>query len=156
MYGTRRCVIDAKDRLTLPADIRKSFPDKHVVLVPFNNECLYGFTPESFEEWVRSIFRDKGNEYNERNESHRKIMRKIRGGAVELVLDSAGRLALGKLDAVDESLRPGRPTRRQRLGIERDVMVVGNGDRFEIWNADRWIVDDDETEEDFYSMFNVE
>lgn len=155
MYGTRRCVIDAKIRLTLPADIRKDFPEKRVVLVPFKNECLYGFTPEKFEEWVKSVFESNGRTYDDRNPAHRKLMRGLRGSAVELLLDSAGRLALGKLDAADESLRPGRPTRRELMGLDRDVMVVGNGDRFEVWNAEQWLADQDDSD-DFFSLFDVE
>ena len=155
MYGTRRCAIDAKARLTLPADIRKDFPDKRVVLMPFKNECLYGFTPEKFEEWVKAVFETNGRSYDDRNPAHRKLMRGLRGSAVELVLDSAGRLALGKLDAVDESLRPGAPTRRQKMGLEHDVMVVGNGDRFEVWNAAQWLADEEDSE-DFFELFDVE
>ena len=155
MYGTRRCSIDAKVRLTLPADIRKGFEDRKVVLVPFPNECLYGFTPQGFEEWVKSVFDSNGRSYDARSLADRKLMRRLRGSAVELTLDSAGRLALGKLDAIDESLRPGKTSRRVQLGLEGDVMVIGNGDHFEVWNADRWLADQEETEDDFFGLFNV-
>ena len=95
MYGTRRCTIDAKTRLTLPADIRKSLgaDTKRLVLVPFKNECLYGFSPEKFEEWVLYLFASNGREYDDRKPSDRKLMRKLRGGAVELTLDSADKSA---------------------------------------------------------------
>ncbi len=158
MYGTRRCTIDAKVRVTIPSDIRKSLldADKRVVLVPFKDECLYGFTPAKFEEWVEGIFASNGRSYDDRKPADRKLMRRLRGSAVELTLDAAGRLALGKLDAVDESLRPGKTPRRILLGLEHDVMVVGNGDRFEIWDADRWLADQEEADEDFFALFDVE
>ncbi len=155
MYGTRRCTIDAKLRCTLPSDIRKSIGTNRVVLVPFKKECLYGFAPEAFEEWVLSLFEHDGKKYDDRSVADRKLMRRLRGSAVELTLDSAGRLALGKLDAVDESLRPGQPTRRVQLGIVGDVMVIGNGDRFEIWDADKWLAEQD-AEEDPFDFFDVE
>ena len=155
MYGTRRCTIDAKVRLTLPAEFRKDFPEKRVVLVPFKNECLYGFTPEKFEEWVSSLFETNGRSYDDRDPKQRKLRRGLRGSAVELTLDTAGRLALGKLDAVDESLRPGRPTRRQMMGLVHDVMVVGNANRFEVWDADQWLANE-EQDDDFFSLFDVE
>ena len=155
MYGTRRCTIDAKIRCTVPSDIRKGLGQNRVVLVPFKNECLYGFTPQKFEEWLTSLFESNGRSYDDRKPADRKLMRGLRGSAVELNLDSAGRLALGKLDAVDESLRPGKTPRRVALGLEGDVMVVGNGDRFEIWNADRWAADQ-EDEEDLFDLFDVE
>ena len=155
MYGTRRCTIDAKLRCTVPADVRKSLGTSRVVVVPFKDECLYGFTPESFENWIVGLFETNGRTYDERKPADRKLMRNIRGSAVELTLDSAGRLALGKLDAVDESLRPGKTPRRVRLGIEGDVMVIGNGDRFEIWNADRWLADQDD-DDDYFDSFDIE
>jgi MraZ protein len=82
-------------------------------------------------------------------------MRRLRSSAVELTLDSAGRLALGKLDAVDESLRPGQPTRRVRLGIVDDIMIIGNGDRFEIWDANKWLAEQDDGQDPF-DFFDVD
>jgi MraZ protein len=43
-------------------------------------------------------------------------------------IDSAGRIALGK---VDEQAR-------KNLRIDREVVVVGSGDRFEVWSSDAW------------------
>jgi MraZ protein len=156
MYGTRRCTIDAKARLTLPADIRKDFPDKRVVLTPFKHECLYGFTPEGFERWINSLFESNGRSYDDRNANDRMLRRRLRGAAVELTLDSAGRLALGKLDAVDQSLRPGTPTRREQMGLDHDVMVIGNGDRFEVWNAEQWLANEAALDDMFDQLFDVE
>ena len=61
---------------------------------------------------------------------------KLLASTVTLDLDSAGRLALGKLDA----------TKLAKRSIERAVAVVGAGDHFEIWDADRFdreMADDD-------------
>ncbi len=155
MYGMRRCTIDAKLRCTIPSDIRKSLGSNRVVVVPFKNECLYGFTPEDFETWVLGLFEHDGEHYNDRKPSDRKLMRRFRSSAVELTLDSAGRLALGKLDVIDESLMPGRTPRRVRLGLEGDVMVIGNGDRFEIWNAEKYLAQQEE-EEDVFDLYDIE
>ena len=156
MYGTRRCTIDAKLRCTLPSDYRKGLDSNRVVLVPFKGECLYGFTPEGFEAWCQGLFKTKdGGEYDERNPKQRNLMRTLRSSAVEVTLDSAGRLALGKLDAVDESLKPGSTPRRVQLGLVGDVMVIGNGSRFEIWDADRWLATQ-EAVEDPFAYFDLE
>jgi MraZ protein len=55
----------------------------------------------------------------------------LTGSAVPVDIDSAGRIALGKVDACDA-------TARTRLGLERDVTVVGVEDHFEVWNTQRW------------------
>ena len=41
------------------------------------------------------------------------------------------RVALGKIDESD-------PQAREKLQLDRDVTIVGNGDHFEIWNTNKW------------------
>ena len=48
--------------------------------------------------------------------------------AVEVDIDAAGRISVGKSSEQD----------RERLGLKREVVIAGNGDHFEIWDAARW------------------
>ena len=66
-------------------------------------------------------------------------------------IDSAGRVALGK---IDETARG----HRERLGLDGDLMVVGAGDHFEIWNAERWNAKfkPEDAAEKFESLFFVD
>ena len=52
----------------------------------------------------------------------------LTGNTVTVDIDSAGRVALGKIDAAA----------RARLGIQKDVTVVGVGDHFEVWDTAQW------------------
>ncbi|TGY61402.1 MraZ family transcriptional regulator [Muricaecibacterium torontonense] len=123
LTGSRTHSLDSKVRLTLPADMRREFDDR-VCLVPLK-DALYGFTPEGHQAWVASYF---PNGYNPRNPDDIKLRGGLTGRTVTVDVDSAGRIALGK---VDES-------KRKALGLEGEVTVVGNVDHFEIWNTDRW------------------
>lgn len=143
MLGAKRCNLDAKLRLTLPADFRKELGDK-VCLIPFH-DCLYGFAPESYEAWVASLFERDGRHFDPRSREDVRLKRGISGSTVMVDVDAAGRIALGKLDAA-------KPGRREALGLVRGVTVVGNTDHFEVWNTERWEAEQESFEEDFESL----
>ena len=130
LYGSKRYNLDAKARLTLPANYRKQFDCSQLLLIPLK-DALYGFTPEGFGLWVNSFFEKDGKKFDAGNRKHVALRRMLTGSAVPVDVDSAGRIALGKIDACDA-------TARERLGLERDVTVVGVEDHFEVWNTQRW------------------
>ena len=129
LTGSKQFNLDAKARLTLPANYRKMF-DGQVTLIPLH-DALYGFTPEGFGQWVRSFFEKDGKKFEPGNRQHVALRRKLTGSAVTVDIDSAGRIALGKIDATDQEAR-------NKLGLVRDVTVVGVEDHFEVWNTERW------------------
>ena len=126
LTGSKQFNLDAKGRLTLPATYRKDF-DGQVILIPLQ-DALYGFTPDGFGQWVQSFFEKDGKKFEPGNRRQVALRRKLTGSAVTVDIDSAGRIALGKVDAA----------KRERLGLKRDVTVVGLVDHFEVWNTDRW------------------
>jgi MraZ protein len=130
LYGSKRYNLDAKARLTLPANYRKQFDDNQLLLIPLK-DALYGFTPEGFGRWVNSFFEKDGKKFDAGNRWHVELRRRLTGSAVPVEIDSAGRVALGKVDASD-------PNARTRLGLEHDVKVVGVEDHFEVWNSQKW------------------
>jgi MraZ protein len=111
----------------LPANYRKQFEDNMLLLIPLK-DALYGFTPEGFGKWVNSFFEKDGKKFDAGNRKHVELRRMLTASAVPLDIDSAGRIALGKIDA----------SARARLGLEREVTVVGVEDHFEVWNTARW------------------
>lgn len=126
LTGSKRFNLDAKGRLTLPATYRKDF-DGQVILIPLQ-DALYGFTPDGFGQWVQSFFEKDGKKFEPGNRRQVALRRKLTGSAVTVDIDSAGRIALGKVDAA----------KRAKLELERDVTVVGVVDHFEVWNTQRW------------------
>lgn len=123
LMGEHRHKVDAKGRLSLPAAFRKVLSEDLVVTVDPRGKCLYVFEPEGFNEWVASFFETDGG-FNPRNEVHVDIRSALKGGAHDVSIDSAGRINVPAL-------------LRGKVGIEKDVVLVGNTGYFEIWDAKR-------------------
>ena len=121
LTGTYQHNLDAKQRLTLPADFRRQI-DGTVYLVKVM-DCVYGFTPEGHKDYVESLF---PGGFDPRDRKQDALRRAINAQTVMTDVDSAGRVSLSKMDAKVH----------QMLG--REVVVVGNTDHFEIWNAATW------------------
>lgn len=132
LTGAYPMSVDAKGRVTLPAVFRKQLVDetnKTILLVPFDG-CVNGFTREGFKAWVDGLFEYGDHHFDPRNRKDVMLKRGLMGSAVEIDVDSAGRVALGKLDV--------KPGTREKLGLVADVTVVGADDHFEVWNTEEW------------------
>ena len=132
LTGAYPMSVDAKGRVTLPAVFRKQLVDetnKTILLVPFDG-CVNGFTREGFKAWVDGLFEYGDHHFDPRNRKDVMLKRGLIGSAVEIDVDSAGRVALGKLDV--------KPGTREKLGLVADVTVVGADDHFEVWNTKEW------------------
>ncbi len=123
LMGTKRHSVDSKLRLKLPAEFRREFGDQ-VCLLPMG-ESLYGFTPEEHASFVEERF---GEDFNPRNRTQEDLRRLLNATTVELDIDAAGRICLGK---VPEAYRPW-------VKAGKPVVVVGNERRFEIWDDESW------------------
>jgi len=64
----------------------------------------------------------------------RQVRRFFTSGAIETELDSAGRITL-------------TPVLREFAGLDRDVAVIGNGNRIELWDSATWAAYNGETTE---------
>lgn len=121
LTGSRTHNLDAKMRLTLPADFRRQFEDKvYLVALP---DAVYGFTPEGHKAWVDSMFPEG---YNPRSKRDSDLRLAINARTAMVDIDSAGRVSLSKMD--EDVLA--------KLG--REIEVIGNDDHFELWNAEEW------------------
>lgn len=132
LTGAYPMSVDAKGRVTLPAVFRKQLVDetnKTILLVPFDG-CVNGFTREGSKAWVDGLFEYGDHHFDPRNRKDVMLKRGLMGSAVEIDVDSAGRVALGKIDV--------KPGTREKLGLVADVTVVGADDHFEVWNTEEW------------------
>lgn len=129
LIGSYPMSCDSKARVTLPAAFRKELGPT-VVLLPFDGR-VYGFAPDGFAEWVNGLFEYGDHHFDPRSRSDVRLKTGLNANAVKVDTDSAGRIALGRLDVA-------RAGRRAELGIEGDVTIVGAGDHFEVWNTERW------------------
>lgn len=115
------CKLDAKGRLVLPARIKNNLPDSlsnEIVIRRGFEPCLVVYPMVEYKK----IF-NKLAGLNEFNEEHRTLQRNFFRGNVEAELDSNGRFLIPK-------------KMLQYAQIEKDVTVVGAGNRIELWNPD--------------------
>jgi MraZ protein len=121
--GEYDCKLDPKGRLVLPAKVKAALPPddaQQLVLVRGLDPCLVIY-PRSAWKFIE----DKVTALDEFNEEYRQFQRNFMRGMTEVELDSIGRFLL-----------PG--TMRRYAGLDKDAVVVGIGNRCEIWNPDRY------------------
>ena len=120
-FGETAINLDAKGRLAIPMRYRDAISDLcggRLVLTysAFDSGALYLY-PE--QEWER--VRDEVTGLSTFNPGHRSLQRKLVGSASAIEPDGNGRIQLPQ-------------TLRQVAGLEKRVVLLGMGSRFEIWN----------------------
>ena len=121
--GEYECKLDAKGRLVLPAKLKASLPDtsgSELFLVKGFEPCLLLY-PQL--EYKKIYSRIAG--LNEFNVEYRKLQRNFFRGSTQIELDNAGRFLIPKpmLSYAD---------------LERESVLVGMGNRMEIWNPKKY------------------
>ncbi|HBH23365.1 MAG TPA: division/cell wall cluster transcriptional repressor MraZ [Cytophagales bacterium] len=130
--GEYECKLDAKGRLALPSRIKSRLPEtsgNQVVLMRGMEPCLVLYSLVEYRKIYSRIAA-----LNEFNEEYRKLQRNFFRRVAEIELDSAGRLLVPKM-------------MMKYASLEKDVIVVGMGNRVEIWNTkvyDEYLLDDNE------------
>ncbi len=120
--GRSQRSLDPKGRLMVPADFRDIVLDRSAegkfVLTCYDG-CLVGFPLPDWEEFERQV-------QLIRNPSRklRDFRRLVIGSAEMQELDKQGRILLS-------------PAQRDYAGLEKDVVLVGQLQKFEIWNPER-------------------
>jgi len=117
--GEHQHIVDAKGRVVMPSRFRPEL-EHGLVVTKGQERCLVVFPVDQFGQVVERLDRLPRTDRRTRN-----FARILYGGASDQGLDAQGRLALP-------------PALRSYAGLERDVVVLGTGDRVEIWDADAW------------------
>ncbi len=125
--------VDAKGRVALPAKFSKVLSKDLVVTTDPKAECIYVFQVDDFNAWVEQLFADKFDGYNATDPVHVALRRKLKASARDVEVDAQGRIMLA-------------PEIRERAAIDREVAVIGNTGRFEIWDAKRYEQMDEEVD----------
>lgn len=114
--------LDAKGRIMLPPDFREillSRSDAGRLALTTYDGCIVGFPWPDWEEFERTI-----NGIRNPSRSVRDFRRLVVGGAEAMAADGQGRIRLSR-----EQLA--------YAGIEKEAVLMGQGPRFEIWDAAR-------------------
>lgn len=119
MIGNYKNKLDDKGRLTIPSKFRNELGEVVIISYGFDN-TLEIRTKKAFEQWSNSLVA-KGN----LNKKARELQRIVLGNSFDLSLDKAGRINVPK-------------ELMQLAGIEKEVSIVGIGDKIEVHSASAW------------------
>lgn len=117
--GTHEHTLDNKGRVIVPAAYREGLAEG-LVLAPGQDRCVELYPMEVFERRVEEL-RDKPRE----DARFRAYMRFFLAQAEQGSLDTQGRITL--------------PTRlRDYADLDRELTIIGNDQRVEIWDREAW------------------
>ncbi len=118
--GRNELAIDDKGRVMLPIKFREALAKKDEAALILTNldDCLIAYTTTAWSEIEKNILSRPDRTTAERN-----FKRFLIGGVQECSIDKQGRIL------VPQSLR-------QYAGLDKDVVIVGLIDHFEIWSLD--------------------
>lgn len=130
--GTYTPRMDEKGRLILPAKYREELADG-LVLTRGQERCIYVFSAEEFQNVHQQM-----RQAPLTSRQARDYIRVFLSGASDETPDKQGRVTIP-------------PGLREYAGLDREVTVIGAGDRAEIWDTAAWNAYLEEKESEFSS-----
>jgi MraZ protein len=120
--GRYEHTIDAKGRLSIPARFREELAKREVdtLVLTEADQCIWAFP---LDEW--QSFEEKLRRQPQLSPEMRHFLRVTVGSARDCPVDRAGRMLVP-------------PELREFAALQKDVVIVGQLGRFEIWSRDRW------------------
>ena len=120
--GTFDHTLDAKNRLTMPARYRTALAEGVVLAMPVDQQpCVGVWRPEQYEDFSRRALAGVPPLSRKLAE----LERFFYGSSQDAELDAAGRVIV-----------PAFLSEHARLA--KEVVIVGAGDRLELWSKDLW------------------
>ncbi|GKX50143.1 division/cell wall cluster transcriptional repressor MraZ [Budvicia aquatica] len=122
--GATTVNLDGKGRLAIPTRYRDSLLDECegqlVCTIDLHQPCLLLYPLPEWEKIEQKLSR-----LSSMNPAERRVQRLLLGHASECQMDSAGRLLVAT-------------TLRQHASLVKEVMLVGQLNKFELWDEQTW------------------
>lgn len=121
--GATKVTLDAKGRLAIPTRYRERLAsrcDGQLVATVDRDYCLLIYPYPEWEDIERKLVR-----LPSLNKQVRRLQRLMVGYATELDIDGHGRILLSR-------------ELRDFAGLERQAMLIGQGNKFELWDENSW------------------
>ena len=137
--GQYRHTIDPKGRLSIPARFRdvlnSEYGDK-LVIVPIKGAQIEVHPLSRWQEIEASA-----SKQSRFDEDVRKFRRLYLSLGEDVTLDPQGRIQI-------------RQDYRERAALVKDVMIVGMGEYFDVWDAERWTSHQESADEPLDDLFS--
>jgi MraZ protein len=117
--GTYAPKLDEKGRIILPAKFRDELA-AGVVVTRGQEHCLYVYSSREFERVLEKVSQGPVTDRDTRD-----YQRGLLSGAIQELPDKQNRVTLPVI-------------LREYAGLDRDLTVIGAGNRAEIWDTEAW------------------
>ena len=121
--GATKITLDAKGRLAIPTRYRERLAarcDGQLVATVDRDHCLLIYPLPDWEEIERKLIR-----LPSLHKLARQMQRIMVGYATEVDIDGHGRILLSQ-------------ELRDFAGLDRQAILIGQGNKFELWDEERW------------------
>ena len=122
--GVNQINLDAKGRFAMPTRYRERLLDRSegqlVVTIDPEERCLLIYPLTDWEEIEQKI-----EALPSFNKAAKRVKRLLIGHATDLELDGSGRVLLP-------------PQLREHAELDKKVVLIGQGKKFELWSEDHW------------------
>ena len=121
--GVNTVNLDAKGRLAVPTRYRERVNERcdgNMVITVDRDHCLLLYPLPDWEDIERKLVR-----LPSLNKQARKLQRLLIGHATDIEMDGHGRLLVP-------------PPLREFANLGKRVVMIGQGNKFEIWNEEVW------------------
>ena len=121
--GVAQLTLDSKGRLAVPAKFRDALIARcsgHLVITADSDRCLLVYPQPDWEPIEQKLM-----SLSSFNAQIRELQRRLVGYAEDVVMDATGRILVP-------------PALRQFAQLEKAAVLVGQGNKFELWNKDNW------------------
>jgi MraZ protein len=122
--GATKVTLDAKGRMAIPTRYRERLAsrcDGEIVVTVDRDHCLLIYPLPDWEELERKLVR-----LPSMNKVARNIVRIMVGYATEVDMDGNGRILVSR-------------ELRDFASLNKAAMLIGQGNKFELWDEDAWI-----------------
>lgn len=121
--GANKVTLDAKGRMVMPTRYRDRIHERsqgRLVVTVDRDQCLLMYPLPDWDEIERKLMK-----LPSLNAQARRLQRLMVGHATDLELDGHGRILLP-------------PKLREFASLTRQGVLIGQGNRFELWDEARW------------------
>lgn len=121
--GIAQLNLDSKGRLAVPARHRDLLLERcagHLVITADADRCLLVYPLPDWE-----LIQQKLEGLSNLDPRVRDLQRRLIGFAVDVDIDGSGRVLIA-------------PALRQYAQLDKNVVLVGQGKKFELWNQETW------------------
>jgi MraZ protein len=121
--GVAQLSLDSKGRLAVPSRFRDAITARcsgHLVVTADSDHCLLVYPQPDWEPIEQKLMA-----LSSFNPQIRELQRRLVGYAEDVVMDATGRILVP-------------PALRRYAQLDKTAVLVGQGNKFELWNKDGW------------------